>query len=620
MVRFDIRGTLQDQPFDLSLNADALAKLAQPREPWKLSLRGEIAGTPVDVKGGLVPGDRIRTLQLEAGLGGVDIGAALAWFGVVENLEAKVGSLNMKLSLTGNSLKALVSDSTIGFQLRDGQWTVRDPNTQASFDITALSGDVLLEKGSATTIKLNGKINATPVGIGIIGAPLADYVTPTDEIPLTIEVALAQSRVNLASTVALPISERDLRFKLEFHGERLDALNDLFALDLPPVGPLGLEADLALTQAGYDLSSLVLQVGESRLQGQMNLNTSLDKPKLEIVLGSPLIQINDFVTARKDAARPVEPEKASEAVAEEKKSAESPEQKGETSEKGARSRRLLSYEILSAIDGKLSVEAKKILSGEDQLGAGSVKIALDDARLAMEPLRVDVPGGGIQADFVYQPTPSDVIVDLKMNVEKFDLGMLARRVKPETDMGGQVTLDVMLSSRAPDLETMMVNAQGHFDFGLNPENFSAGIIDLWAVNLLSAVMSGVTKKDESVINCVVVRFGIEDGVMKEKAIYMDTTKMRVAGNAEINFKTRRIDITMAPKAKKPQFFSLATPIQIKGSFDDFGLGIRPGGLTGSVISFVTSPVTVPFRRIFSKDAPEDGREACEAAWARTGDN
>ncbi len=247
-VRFSVAGAFQDQSLDLRLNSDALTKLAQRGEPWNLSLNGEIAGTALGAEGGFISGDEARGLQLAVDVGAVDIGATLAWFGLVEGLEAKVGGLGMKLSLAGKSLKELVNESAVSFTLRDGQWTLRDRNTQTGLPITGLSGDVLLE---------------------------------------TIEAAIAQARLNLAGTLALPITQRNLRFKAKFDGKRLDALNDLFELDLPAVGPLALEADLALTQAGYDLSSLVLQVGESRLQGKLNLNTSLNKPKVEIDLVSP---------------------------------------------------------------------------------------------------------------------------------------------------------------------------------------------------------------------------------------------------------------------------------------------------------------------------------------------
>jgi hypothetical protein len=106
--------------------------------------------------------------------------------------------------------------------------------------------------------------------------------------------------------------------------------------------------------------------------------------------------------------------------------------------------------------------------------------------------------------------------------------------------------------------------------------------------------------------------------MEEKAIYMDTSNMRVAGKAEINFKDRELFIMMVPKAKNPEFFSLAVPIKIKGTFDDFGLGIGIVRLTGALFSFITSPVHVPIRKIFVDEIPEDGQEACRQAWTLTG--
>ena len=41
----------------------------------------------------------------------------------------------------------------------------------------------------------------------------------------------------------------------------------------------------------------------------------------------------------------------------------------------------------------------------------------------------------------------------------------------------------------------MKGGRGHFDFALLPEQFDAGIFDLWAVNLLSALSKQVD--DES---------------------------------------------------------------------------------------------------------------------------
>jgi len=258
-----------------------------------------------------------------------------------------------------------------------------------------------------------------------------------------------------------------------------------------------------------------------------------------------------------------------------------------------------------------------VVAEKDDLGAGLLKVSLKDARLAIEPLRVDVPGGRAQLEMDYTLSPTQAALNMKADIAEFDIATLVRRTKPESDMGGLFTLDAELRTSAANPESLMKSANGHIDFALVPVNFSSGVIDLWAVNLLSAIMDKSTEKDQSVINCVVVRFGVSDGLMEEKAIYLDTTNMRIAGKAEINFVEEQIDIKLAPRPKKPEFFNVAIPIKLKGSFEDFGIKIGVFRMAGQVVSFITSPFHVPIRRVFTEAEPADGVEACKLAWTRT---
>ncbi len=105
--------------------------------------------------------------------------------------------------------------------------------------------------------------------------------------------------------------------------------------------------------------------------------------------------------------------------------------------------------------------------------------------------------------------------------------------------------------------------------------------------------------------------------MKENAIFVDTTKMQVAGKAKADFKTEAVNLAMKPKAKRAEFFSLATPIQVKGTFTDYKVGVQPGGLLGTAFRFITSPVVVPIQRVFTERAAADGKAACSAAMQRS---
>jgi uncharacterized protein involved in outer membrane biogenesis len=604
-ISLDFKGRLQKYDYAMALRGSTIEDLVAASKPWAFTLKGDVAGEKIGAKGDLMARGQHPEINLAFGIRDVDVGAILSALGLVEGMDASVGDAGFKVSINGGSLKQILEQSSLSFAVRNGRWKVSIPNTRARVDITDLSGAIQVQGDKALTMDLRGRIEQTPLKLRITGAPLARYVINPRELPLAIQAELANTRLDFSSKVALPVSSRNLELALKVSGNRLDDLDDLLRMDLPPIGPILLDTRLKITKTGYDLSILRIGVGKSRLTGRMKLDTTRQKPRLDVKLVSDLIRIDDFVARKPEGARQ-KPAAAKTPPAEKKAK--------EPKAAAANRRNPLSHEVLSQLDADISVEARQVTSGKDKLGDALMKLTLKDSRLAVEPLRVNVPGGGVQVDFDYLPTPTDVTVNVKADIDKFDLGIMFRRAKPGTDMGGIFSLDAKLHSTAPDLKHVMEDSGGHFNFMLVPKNFSSGIIDLWAVNLLSAIMSKASEKDKSEINCLVVRLAMQDGLMKEKAIYMDTTKMRIAGKAAINFKTRKLDITLVPKAKKPEFFSLAVPIKVQGTFDDFGLGIGVGRLAGSVLSFITSPILVPIRRIFAKKVPADGRDACMTAW------
>ncbi len=617
-IILDFAGNLQENGYDFQFQGGSIEELLSGgEESWQFKLTGDVAGKKIVAEGDMAMRDNEPAANLEFEIMDIDVGDILSRLGLVEGLKASTGSMGIKLALKGNSLDKIVRNSSMSFSLRDGQWRIASPTSEAFLDVEKLTGDILVEQGNEVTMKLAGMVDSFPVKFVITGAPLVEYVSVPETIPLTIDVEFANSYLSFGGELTLPVTKRNLNFFLKFKTDKLDNLNEVLRLDLPPIGPVDLSTRFKLQDSLYELSSLDLQVGESRLSGKMSLDSSVEKPEIHVELISELLRIDDFDAMIKSSdensqtTEVVEPEDArnvDETVVEETDKQSENDQ-----------RDLLSKEVLSSFNAELLVKAKKVTSGDDDLGSAEMKVTLKDGLLALAPLRIDVPGGIVQVELDYLPAERDITFNLNANIDTFDIGVLVRRAKPEADMGGMIYLDADLHSTAPDFSTVMENATGHFDFGLVPQNFSAGIIDLWAVNLISSIMTEVSEEEQSEINCVVVRFGIENGLMEEKAIFMDTSNMRVAGKADINFKTRELNIVLVPKAKKPEFFSLAVPIKVDGKFDDFGLGIGVGRLTGAIFSFITSPVHVPIRKIFVDAIPEDGQKACRQAWALTGE-
>jgi len=122
--------------------------------------------------------------------------------------------------------------------------------------------------------------------------------------------------------------------------------------------------------------------------------------------------------------------------------------------------------------------------------------------------------------------------------------------------------------------------------------------------------------DESQINCVVALLDLKDGRMEAQSILIDTTRIQVSGEFDADFHTQKLHAMLQPRPKRPQFFSLGTPVQVDGSFEDFGVGVSALDLAGTVVRVVTDLATYPARLIFIRSVEADGKEACAEARQR----
>jgi uncharacterized protein involved in outer membrane biogenesis len=201
-------------------------------------------------------------------------------------------------------------------------------------------------------------------------------------------------------------------------------------------------------------------------------------------------------------------------------------------------------------------------------------------------------------------------VDLHIDVERFDYGVLARRIKPESDLRGAFSVRMDVDSRARYLSEILRHGSGRIEFAVWPQNMQSGIFDLWAVNVLVALVPAVDPGKASKVNCAIGRFELSDGKLVDRTILLDTSRMRVTGKGKANFTDESFDLRMRPQAKTAQFLSLATPIQVGGSFNNFRIGVSPGGILETVARLATSILWVPLQKIAGKKIPADGSDIC----------
>ncbi len=678
-LRLKARGKYQDQPFRLDMRGESVDKILLLNWSWPLDMRADIAGmsmelTPVEADAATstaaaidyrlrISGKRIDELDEIVGvslppLGPYSVAGRFSVFDdrySISDIELVLGESGLKgsleLDIAGEIPRLKVDLTTDALRLEDfdiGDWSPAGADADADskpadagpetivplFDAEVLKSFSL--QVSLAVKKLESRIRR--LGSGSLELRVEDGIITLDPLKVELPQGLAEfamvldpgsspdSRalgllpVSLSARVAdtvlrfdrvdggaaaQPEGPREIRYRVSAQGTNLDSFDSFAGVSLPPVGPYELTALITAGDTRFTLSDLDIRIGDSDLKGSMLVDTSGERPRTAVHLVTDVLQLEDFIFedwSMVDSDEDTEPEQGA-AVA-----------RGADGVDRQQIATLLSRESMTLIDAAVTLEVAQVLLGKEELGGGKFGLTLADGRLEVTPVQLDIPGGALSMSLAFEPTDEGVYSQIGFDIDQFDYGVLARRQKPDTDMGGRISLDVALESRADTPEDLLRNANGHLLFGIWPDNIEADVFDLWTVNLLLAVLPTVDQGPKSKVNCIVAGLEFRDGVAIQKSLLVDTTNMQVGGEIKVSFKTQEIDMSLKPQAKVPQFFSLATPVQVDGDFSDFGVSPAPGALIGTVIRMATSIVTVPVERLIRENIPEDGEAACAAAY------
>lgn len=540
----------------------------------------------------------------------MDVGSILKKLNLSRDTEASIGKLGIYLDLHSSRLGDLISHSALMANFEGGHLTLKDSNTGGQMRITLDSGVLKMDAGKAVSLDLNGTLDDIPVSIKIETAPAGDLANPLLRIPIKLTVEATNTIIKLSGNIARPLAQADIELALDMHGARFDNLNSLVRASLPPWGPWSAAGNFRMSAQGYEVADLMLRVGDSTLTGQGELDTTTVRPRLDVALTAPNIQLDDFKFADWS---PVKENPDAKIATKARKLPTSGEIRKKAAESSTQAQQLFSPEVLQRQDAYLTVRVDKVLSGKDTLGSGKLIARLESGRFDINPIEVNIPGGSARLWFGYEPNDSDVQVDLRAEVKRFDYGVLARRIKPDTDLRGNFSLNVDVNARARYLSEVLRYGNGRIDFIIRPENMKSGVFDIWAVNLLVALLPAVDPSKASRVNCAIGRFVLKDGKLNDEIILLDTSRMRVIGKGFADFVDEKIMLRMQPQAKKPQFLSLATPVDVKGSFDDFHIGVGAFEIVGTIGRLATSIVWVPIQKLFGKDLPADGLDVCSGA-------
>jgi uncharacterized protein involved in outer membrane biogenesis len=569
-------------------------------EDGQLSLQFE----SVDFEGALEADLREQpwTIDYQSVLGDMDIGRMLSALDLAENVDAQAQSANIHYRSEGDSLRQLAVNSRVESTIEGLHWAFTAGPKQHRFDINLSELEVIAAPFTKTTWQTSGNLNGSPLKAWMQTPPLPTTFDPAVELPLTLVVGSGDN-VTMLDVVVDPASQDGVGLSLVISGDFTNAGSVDFASLASPLDDYEFRADLKVKKSEFLNLNLDARIGTSRATGSIDIQPEGPGYRFDVDLGSPFLETDDLVQWTADFRN------AQQIV--------SGENIADDAQQNVNAGVLkLADQYITEFSGQnilnLHAAVDELRSSGRLLGKAELEMKIEGEEFRLDPVRIELPGGNVDAHYSGNYIDGGYEYALDLNIERLEYGGLLRLFDPDSKGHGEIFMDTSLVSRSPDAAHAVNHLKGHVDLAVFPEDIEAGFLDLWASNLIFALLPKGESSGKK-LNCMVARFDVVDGVMKSKNTFLDSTEIIVRARGDIDLVNRQVDLMVAPQAKLEKFLSVSTPIAVTGPFDDFKAGVAPGGFLATVFRWYYGLIYVPWKWLTGEHFPPDGIATCYKA-------
>lgn len=538
-------------------------------------------------------------VSYEFGARNIDVGRLLAKLNLGENVVARADRMDFRYVSEGQSISQLAENSRLESKIESLHWIVEFGAENRSYEFHLSELELTAAPASPLTWHSTGQLNGVPIRAWMRSPGLAVIFDRNLELPLSLVISVG-NEVSMLQTVIDRNAPDSLAATLVVSGQRMDPQSVNFSELESPLGEYVFRSKVTLKEGELIFSSLDAQIGSSRASGHVDIRREETGHRVNIFLNSPYLETEDLVQWTKN--RRV----ASQLVS--GRTLEKPV--GQIPEGGIFSvitQQIINYARENIIDIRVNIEELRsagILLGKAQMG-----LLIDKNEFRLDPMQISLPGGNVDAKYTTRQLKEGLETALNIHIESLEYGGLLRLLDPESEARGRLYLDTALISRSPDTTQVVQNLEGHFDLVVFPEDIEAGFLDLWASNLIFALLPKGSASGKK-LNCMVARFEVDNGVMKSRKTFLDLTDIIIHGRGTIDLARQELDLLFAPQAKREKFLSISTPIAVTGSFGDFNVGIARGGFLTTMIRLYYGLIYVPWKWLTGERFPADGMATC----------
>lgn len=402
------------------------------------------------------------------------------------------------------------------------------------------------------------------------------------QYPLQFKARAGTVRAEVEGTLSNPASFSGLDMQVLLQAESMADLYPLTGIVLPNTPPFRtnghLVGSLEPGRAVWDYRDFTGNVGQSDLRGQLTYTSAEPRPRLTGEMASKQLRLADLGPV---VGAP---------------SGERPQEKGTSKRTGkVLPDAAFATDRWNAMDLDLKFKGERIVRDESlPIENLDVHARMDNAQLTLSPLRFGVAQGKIDSTVVLDAREGPLKAQLRGSVDGLRLSALFPKVELMEKSFGRLDGAMAVNGTGNSIAKMLGTSNGEARVYIRDGRFSKQMLDLAALNVGSVVVAKLFGENKEVqLRCAVADFGIKDGIAQTRTVKLNTEEAVVEAMGTIDLGREYMDLYIKPESLKWKFFSLRTPLYVKGNFDDPKVGLEAGPLLLRAGAAVAAAVVAP---------------------------
>lgn len=225
----------------------------------------------------------------------------------------------------------------------------------------------------------------------------------------------------------------------------------------------------------------------------------------------------------------------------------------------------LPFENLRRFDARIVLDAHHVRGRAGlELFEVDASARLDNGLLSLDEARLVYESGRVRASGVIDARFGEPSISLRGDAIGVDTSLLMAQLTEEPDHGGMLNAEIDLRSTGETPAELVRDLDGELALVLREASLASRYARRFVADLVKVSMPRLSFRRAPSVGCGALRLVASDGVARVHELRIDSDRVSVQGQGQIDLGGNRYDLTLVPEPHDPGLVSVAVTVHVTG--------------------------------------------------------